>query len=380
MIALSDLIPDQPVQRHSRDRNIGYVLAYLLVLSLPAIVLAAVYQRSRHVGETLGPRAIPVTVTPRSEKYQPSFPIAATPMWGPAVLIEPPAWQGIVTSVQIVNGQTIADGAVIIGIDGVSRFAYHSDHPFFRNIDRTSSGNDVRELQEMLAALHAYHGPISGDVSTATLSAIRGVGAYLGVQGKIDHFDPAWVVWTPTSTFKVGAVALQLGQPAPTSGSQWLTGARELQSLAISVVKTDGTTGPLPAMRWRVVVDAGVGQFDWDPLQTPTDDDLVKIGQDLPPPTAESQADASKAALTGTATAPQAVDVTSLPATSIIDDGANSCVIVIDAHVSRPVRVSLLGVAAIDGSSVLVKPDKDLVNILANPAQILGASPSCSSS
>lgn len=107
---------------------------------------------------------------------------------------------GIVTSVAVDAGAEVSQGSTLYTVDLRPVVAAQGDVPMFRDIDTGTSGTDVRQLQEMLAALGYYGGALDGKAEQGTATAIKAWQGALGLEktGVVSVGDVVFLPHLPT--------------------------------------------------------------------------------------------------------------------------------------------------------------------------------------
>ncbi len=109
---------------------------------------------------------------------------------------------GIVTTVTIDPGSEATPGAVLYSVDLRPVVIAAGAVPAFRSIARSASGQDVAQLQQLLATLGLYTGAVDGNAGSSTDRAIRAWQRSLGVTatGVVELGD---VIFVPTLPARV---------------------------------------------------------------------------------------------------------------------------------------------------------------------------------
>lgn len=107
---------------------------------------------------------------------------------------------GIVTAIAVDAGAEVHQGSTLYTVGLRPVVAGHGEVPMFRDIGAGTSGADVRQLQEMLAALGYYGGAIDGKAEQGTAAAIKSWQAALGVEktGVVAVGDVVFLPQLPT--------------------------------------------------------------------------------------------------------------------------------------------------------------------------------------
>lgn len=104
---------------------------------------------------------------------------------------------GVVTAVSLANGTEVGTGTVLYRVNLRPVVVAQGDTPAFRDITRGTSGEDVAQLQAMLAETGFFHGEVDGEAGWDTVAAIRAWQAELGVEssGIVAQGD---IIFVPT--------------------------------------------------------------------------------------------------------------------------------------------------------------------------------------
>lgn len=199
-------------------RIVGFGAVIVLLVGPLAVVTVL---RIRGDSPTSVDEAVELTAVAQVVTVQASTAGILTVEWAasPALLAGP--WSGIVTRVSIAPGDELSEGDPVAVIDGATRIAAATAHPFYRPLPSGVRGDDVAELQDLLRRI----GVLGDDVETGrmdrpTMTAVRSLAALLGVpQANTSIFDPSWVAWMPHSPVQIATTTLSVGQVAPTVGA-----------------------------------------------------------------------------------------------------------------------------------------------------------------
>jgi len=185
----------------------------------PLVVVTVL--RVRGNSPTSVDQAVELTAVAQVVTVQASKPGTLTMEWAnsPALLAGP--WSGIVTQVSIAPGDEVSEGDPVAVIDGITRIAVATAHPFYRPLPSGVRGDDVAELQDLLRRIGALGDDVeTGRMDRPTMTAVRSLAALLGVpQANTSIFDPSWVAWMPHSPVQIATTTLSVGQLAPTVGT-----------------------------------------------------------------------------------------------------------------------------------------------------------------
>lgn len=107
---------------------------------------------------------------------------------------------GIVTAIAVDAGAEVQQGSTLYTVGLRPVVAGQGDVPMFRDIGAGTSGADVRQLQELLAALGYYGGAIDGKAEQGTAAAIKSWQGALGVEktGVVAVGDVVFLPQLPT--------------------------------------------------------------------------------------------------------------------------------------------------------------------------------------
>ncbi|MFT4051929.1 MAG: peptidoglycan-binding domain-containing protein [Microbacterium sp.] len=107
---------------------------------------------------------------------------------------------GVVTSVDVAAGAEVSQGALLYTVDLRPVVVAQGEVPAFRDVGDGSSGEDVRQVQQLLTDLGFYSGEVEGEAGSLTASAIRAWQKSLGVEqtGVVAAGDIVFVPSLPT--------------------------------------------------------------------------------------------------------------------------------------------------------------------------------------
>lgn len=212
-----------------RKATIGLGVGGFLWVALPVtlLVLLTVASVSANISGPQAPSWVPV----RESDSTTNDPIDLALQWEPSASVFAPAWNGLVQTVQVKQGETIADGTPIATIDGITRIAALTPAPLYRSISVGMRGSDVRWLNDFLGRLGYAHGATES-VTAATVQGTKQLAVVIGApfQGS---FDASWLIFIPGSAFKVQTVSLTPGIPAPVAGSKILDSTTRLSRATV---------------------------------------------------------------------------------------------------------------------------------------------------
>jgi hypothetical protein len=341
-----------------------HVWALLAGVLAPAAGLIAVALLVPDTLHSVSSRPVPVTMPVTFTRDTKAQAVQASLSWrsGPSLLA--PAWSGLVTAVEVASGSSITSGTSLATIDGVERIALTSSRPFYRSIGPGVSGSDVVDLRGALARLKI--GPVgSGATYDVTLhDAIKHLQARLtgaSVSKASGVFDPAWVVFLPTSRLVSSTVNLTVGSAAPPSGQVIVGTTPQLNPVSLSASSSDGSAS-LPADSTGYVLDLADGTV------VPTDrgfgvndrTSLDVLAKALGP---------SATQLSGQVHLAQPQSLATVPSTAVVSDAAgNYCVFVSVAGRLNAIVVRPAG--GLPGETEVAALPASVQTIVANPAQV----------
>lgn len=126
---------------------------------------------------------------------------------------------GVVTSVDVIVGDSVDAGDVIYTVGLRPVVAGRGPVPMFRSLGLRSEGADVAQLQQLLTDVGAYSGPIDGDFGESTRIAVRAWQDSLGLErtgtvlaGDVVFVSELPVRVAPAEELRVGA-RLSGGEP-----------------------------------------------------------------------------------------------------------------------------------------------------------------------
>ncbi|AND17128.1 hypothetical protein C5C18_03040 [Rathayibacter tritici] len=150
-----------------------------------------------------------------------------------------PAWSGVVEASSASPGAVLRSGDIIATIAGIDRMAVASERPFSTELRVGDEGDDAAALNELLRGLD-LDAPDSHRFTVPTLRAVRELAHSLGVPGTADlqTFDPAWLVYLPSSQVTIATSALYVGALAPAPGQSLATTRPAVTSAVLDAVTT----------------------------------------------------------------------------------------------------------------------------------------------
>lgn len=107
---------------------------------------------------------------------------------------------GVVTQVAVAAGEEVSTGSVLYRVNERPVVIAQGTVPAFRAVGNGTAGADAAQVQQLLATLGYYSGPVDGEVGGGTASAIREWQRSLGVPrtGVVDAGDIIFVPALPT--------------------------------------------------------------------------------------------------------------------------------------------------------------------------------------
>ncbi len=230
-----------------------------------------------------------------------------------------PGYTGIVTAMYVGTGGTASSGTRLFSLDGIDRYGYHAERPFYRVLKEGDSGPDVVQLRQLLndvgvgpvsvrrdtfdymvsaavtkwtkklglarqpvttAILGPTRTAIDNNGSPATTTTAAGAAAAttattttaaaptepgtVKTVGAI--FDPQWTVWLPSPSVSIDKSNVKVGLALPLAGTPMYTSARTLGTVTLS------SDSPLP--RLSVPVSR---TFEIEGASIPIKDDRVLV-------------------------------------------------------------------------------------------------------
>lgn len=156
----------------------------------------------------------------------------------------PFARAGKVTFAQCPEDGVVASGSREYDVDGVPLVSLHTDTPVYRDLTYGDRGDDVRALQQELAAL-GYGGSDSGVFDWATWDAWRRLYAAVGGVAGVGAFDHTLVIWLPEETIHASCTAALGADVAQDSADvPAFTTAGGVSSIVADTLPAGVTAGP----------------------------------------------------------------------------------------------------------------------------------------
>ena len=190
--------------------------------------------------------------------------VSLTLSWEEGRVLRAPGWHGTVTSILASSGESLTGGSPMLAVDGITRIAWHGQTPFYRPLSEGASGPDVAELHRLLMARgHLASEPANAESYTgATSGAVGDLAAALGAEPQAGAFDPAWVVWLPAEPFVLGALTVELADPAPSPGQELGREAPRLREARLQPASQSESLAFEPTVAYVLAVGAGTFEVD----------------------------------------------------------------------------------------------------------------------
>lgn len=288
--------------------------------------------------------------------------------WERGAPLRAPGWSGIVTEVMIEPGQELVTGDVVASVDGVDRIVAVTSMPLFRPLSVGVIGTDVEVLHELLVELGLLSAvpTVANRYTAVTRTAVIALERQLGIARPSGVFDPSWVVGLPLEPWPVSEASLEVGLPVPGLGEPIGWGPAVLTRADLTTA--GGTPLELDEdTEWVVEIDGVIVPLDPALNAIVDNDDLATI-------TPRLTANAERGA--GLVRRRVAREVVQVPSTAVVADPSGGlCVFAPDGDGWTAVEVEVIGARA--GASHLLPASGLPEQVLANPAQVLGAGVAC---
>src|SRR3954452_23668852 len=184
--------------------------------------------QTQQVNGTLG-YGTPVTVTGRGQ--------GATTTWPPAL------------------GATVSRGQTVYNDDNLAMLLFYGSLPLYRQLRSGDAGEDVKEVEQNLAALGYTGFSVDTSYTSATATAVKKWQKSLGLT-QTGVFDPAGVVIAPAAV-RVASLIAHLGDPANAPMLAY-SGTTRIVSIALDValqnLVTPGLLATVIGGQWFTVV------------------------------------------------------------------------------------------------------------------------------
>ncbi|WP_298944822.1 peptidoglycan-binding protein [uncultured Microbacterium sp.] len=167
---------------------------------------------------------------------------------------------GVVTSIGAEAGAEVSQGSALYSVDLHPVVIARGVVPSFRDISEGSKGEDVRQIQQLLADLGFYRGEVGGEAGTVTAAAIRAWQKSLNVEvtGTVRSGD---VIFVPTLPARVALNIEEIYRGASLVGGESAVSGLS-PSPAFNVPVTDSQASLMPAGT-RVLITSPNGSV-WD--------------------------------------------------------------------------------------------------------------------
>lgn len=263
---------------------------------------------------------------------------------------------GIVTSVDVPDGQTVSQGTVLYTVDLRPVVVAQGDVPAFRAIGAGVRGRDVAQLQSMLQALGFFTDAVDGRARESTMTAISEWQESLGLDdsGGVPLGD---VIFVPSLPTRVALDTAVMARGRSVSGGEVV-----LQGLAASptfqIPVTDAQAAGIPTgTAVRITAPDGSAWHGTTTDQVRTDQtvmvNVAGVGEDvicglrcdLVPVSGESR-------LTSEIVTVPSVSGLVVPSAALVTDAEGRVAVIDEAGARLPVTVleSARGMSVIDGA------------------------------
>jgi hypothetical protein len=231
------------------------IVILALVAPLAFLVWLRTSTEDRLSGLDVSPEPVTMVVS-STESFDPQGAVAFLIWSDPAAAAAPP-WSGMVTGLGVAPGDVVETGDVVVQVDGIDRIAYQAESPLYRSLRRNDSGPDVEVLETLLNGWGFLAEAPDRTFTSATGTAVNGLGQSLGVARAGGVFDLSWLVWLGPDDLRVVEVEAAVGFPAPAPGTPFLVGAPSI----IDAVLTNQEGRPLETEGARVM------EVDGEPIE-----------------------------------------------------------------------------------------------------------------
>jgi hypothetical protein len=272
---------------------------------------------------------------------------------------------GLVTSIEVRQGDLLEAGMVAYRVDGLGVYAYEAEMPLYRAITTGLKGWDVEVAQRFLALALGADVEIDGvyDWQTKELVNEWQKREGLPVDGVI---DPARFLWIKDS-LTVQTIDLRVGTPPPGLGATVIAGAAEL-----GVVEISGPTSVEAGVPYRFILPGSPLDVAWDGAEWTVAEAQRDMLATLLGTVSEQAPDglSGPAEIQGRLELAQPVAAASLPAGALMasDSSGKSCLWLLEDQGGweRVESVSVLG-QAVSGAIVVDAVDAVGRNVLLEP-------------
>lgn len=145
---------------------------------------------------------------------------------------------GRVSAVHVADGTTVESGQPILALDGRDAIAATGEFPFYRDLDVGSTGNDVRQLEQILRDAGYGPGTIDTTFTEATRAALGSWQAAHGYPGGPGTDETFTISLNPGGGYTVGdqsSAAVLIGQSATSSGAASATTPADGQKVPVMI-------------------------------------------------------------------------------------------------------------------------------------------------
>lgn len=361
---------DDRVDTSSRNPGRAWVVAVLAGVSLlvPLGFLVAVRVLTGDRLDEVTVVAEAVVTQAQTTTTDEAQPVVVTLQWQEPLVVRAPvgAGPGVVTDVYVTAGDEPSSGARLYAVDGVDRVALHTARPFHRPLRSGDRGDDVTQLQQVLADAGDLAVEPDGVFGRATREAVGAWQRRLGIARPDGVFDPGLVVWLPVPTLTVDSWTLAVGEPAPAPGAELLKAPPMLARAEIGVA-ADGA----PALQLDSGAEYLLSVGDSSVAVVP---EQLTIAPESLPELAASVEPLVKS-VDGRVRRATALELVTIPATATMTGPSGTCVWAPGANgfSAQPVVVR----ATVGGQTQVDDGLDPSAQVLVNPATVLGTGASC---
>lgn len=181
---------------------------------------------------------------------------------------------GIITGVSVVAMDSISSGDPLFSVDGMSKFAYYGDTPFYRELTQGDAGSDVFTLISLLKDSGSLSQEFMGDgiFTTEVEQALTEFQSNNGllVDGVMRPDD---FVFIPANFNRVLKVFVEVGLPLPPDG---IVAEAEGNAYGVSFVTVSGEELPPAFQNTQVILSSQVEELELSSI-TPNEDELNEL-------------------------------------------------------------------------------------------------------
>ncbi|MFT4157434.1 MAG: peptidoglycan-binding domain-containing protein [Microbacterium sp.] len=300
-------------------------------------------------------RALPVVIDVESTDRVITTAAAVVVHTRPGPVIASPK-DGVLTSLDIVEGSQISNGSRVFAVNDVPVLAMVSSAPLYRSLAVGDRGPDVVRLQQWLASL-GYNVETDGRYGSETTSAVADFRQKNGLPGSGGAaFDLGWVTWVGPTPLAPARLSVGIGA---TVGAH--TSIAEGEAVAVSVTVAELASYPPGVESILEVGTASVPYVSASGVITDTE-----------------AASAVAAALgietegSGRIRSASSENVIVLPAGSVVTDSNGAMCVYPDVD-AAPIPVTVVGSTV---GTQSITPIDGLASVLSNPTSVI-RSPSC---